>query len=117
MSEEYQMFYSYDPDTHEVTPIIGEDAVNQWATEFERTKRRRLFLAEIPPNIRVSTVFLGLNHQYEEGPPLVFETMVFGGAHDQAWEERYSTYDEAKAGHEAMIERVLESLKPKQLEE
>jgi hypothetical protein len=46
----------------------------------------------------VSTVFLGLDHQWGDGPPLVFETMIFGGEHDQ-YQERYSTWDEAEAGH------------------
>jgi hypothetical protein len=56
--------------------------------------------------IMVSTVFLGLDHSYsEEGPPILFETMVFNGPlHDEM--ERYATYDEAEAGHAIMIERV-----------
>lgn len=53
----------------------------------------------------VTTVWLGLNHQFfEEGPPLIFETMIFvenefpgGEAFD--YQERYSTLAEAKAGH------------------
>ena len=27
----------------------------------------------------VSTVFLGMDHQFGEGPPILWETMVFGG--------------------------------------
>lgn len=47
----------------------------------------------------VSTMFLGLNHRYHgDGPPLVFETMIFGGEHDQ-WQERCSTWAEAEAMH------------------
>jgi len=46
----------------------------------------------------VSTVWLGLDHGYGGGPPLIFETMVFGGAHDEdQW--RYPTEVEALAGH------------------
>lgn len=48
--------------------------------------------------VRLSTVFLGLDHNFcPEGPPLLFETMTFGGG----WEvcERYATWDEAEAGH------------------
>ncbi|WP_166903861.1 hypothetical protein [Mycobacterium sp. DL440] len=31
----------------------------------------------------VSTVWLGLNHSFtDDGPPIIFETMVFGGVHD-----------------------------------
>lgn len=32
---------------------------------------------------RVSTVFLGLNHAYDDGPPQVFETVIFGGPLDR----------------------------------
>lgn len=49
----------------------------------------------------VSTVFLGLDHQYGDGPPLLFETMVFG---EEDWVEqymdRYATWEQAERGHE-----------------
>jgi hypothetical protein len=48
--------------------------------------------------VYVSTVFLGLDHSFGEGPPQLFETMIFGGEHDE-YQERYSTWDEAEAGH------------------
>lgn len=35
-----------------------------------------------------------------------FETMIFGGEHDQ-YQERYSTWDEAEAGHKRAIELVF----------
>jgi len=47
---------------------------------------------------RVSTVFLGLDHNWGEGPPVLFETMVFGGRFDQhQW--RYVTWNGAESGH------------------
>ena len=51
----------------------------------------------------VSTVFLGVNHAFLPGPPMIFETMIFEG--DRAgdlW--RYSTWDEAEAGHRRVCE-------------
>jgi len=75
-----------------------------WAKWYETGNRR--VADDSVGDIRVSTVFLGLNHNYGEGPPTLYETMVFGGPHDQEWEERYCTWDEAVAGHAAMIERV-----------
>lgn len=56
----------------------------------------------------VSTVFLGINHRFGNGPPLLFETMVFGGILDQE-QERYTTWEEAEEGHRAMVDRVTES--------
>lgn len=57
---------------------------------------------------RVSTVWLGLNHNFDvSGPPLIFETMVFPS--EKEWSEldcrRYATEQEALAGHRAMVEK------------
>jgi hypothetical protein len=63
----------------------------------------------------VSTVFLGLDHRhFGDGPPLLFETMVFAnkGAGEGFPDEldgrmnRYSTWDEAEAGHAEMVAEV-----------
>lgn len=48
--------------------------------------------------IRVSTVFLGLDHGFGPGAPVLWETMIFGGPHDE-YQERYTSYDDALAGH------------------
>jgi hypothetical protein len=56
-------------------------------------------------DVTVSTVWLGLDHSFDGGPPLIFETMIFGGEHDQ-YQERYSTLEEARAGHERAVERA-----------
>lgn len=57
-------------------------------------------------DVRISTVFLGLNHGWHDhGPPIVFETMIFGGAHDD-YQERYATWDEAVAGHATAVALV-----------
>lgn len=50
-------------------------------------------------DVRVSTVFLGLNHRWGPGPPLLFETMLFSEKRDVDWQERCSTWDEALAMH------------------
>ena len=56
----------------------------------------------------VSTVFLGQDHSFEKnGPPLLFETMVFGGPQDGEM-ERCSTWAEAEAMHARMCERLRE---------
>lgn len=52
-------------------------------------------------DIRVSTVFLGLDHAFMGGTPILFETMIFGGPHDGRT-RRYSTLDEALEGHQDM---------------
>jgi hypothetical protein len=54
-------------------------------------------------DIEISTVFLCLDHSYgEDGPPILFETMIFGGEND-GWMKRYCTYDEALEGHNIVV--------------
>lgn len=66
--------------------------------------------------VRISTVFLGLDHNYyDDGPPLVFETMVFDSAYsNHAVEDegidaciRYPSLEEAWHGHEAAVAECL----------
>lgn len=76
-----------------------------WARAFERSDQRRV-AQDTVGSVRVSTVFLGLNHRFgDEGPPLIFETMIFGGWHDQ-YQERFSTWEEAEAGHAKALRLV-----------
>lgn len=51
----------------------------------------------------VSTVFLGVDYGFGEGPPLVFETMLFTNDErdDSIW--HYATWNEAIAGHNAVV--------------
>lgn len=54
---------------------------------------------------RVSTVFLVIDHSFGDGPPVVFETMIFGGRHEgQQW--RYVTWDQAADGHREIVEAL-----------
>lgn len=48
-----------------------------WAKLFEDRKYARIALTILPDGKEVSTVWLGLDHNYFGGPPLIFETMVF----------------------------------------
>lgn len=90
---------------HEAVPV---DDLYEWGAWFQ-TANRHIAQDEPLPGVRVSTVFLGLDHRYGgDGPPLIFESMVFGGELDQEM-DRYSTWEEAERGHAAMIERVKAS--------
>lgn len=64
----------------------------------------------IQDDVRVSTVFLGLDHSFgRQGPPVLFETMVFQDHHSVAC-ERYATWAEAEEGHKKW---VLDVFKPR----
>lgn len=53
----------------------------------------------------VSTVFLGLNHSFDDREPILFETLVFGGPLDGDM-KRYATYDQAERGHAKVVAEV-----------
>ena len=81
------------------------DDILEWAMWFETADR---FVANItlPNKVQVSTVFLGLNHSFGGGTPILFETMIFGGKHNE-YQERYATWEEAEAGHLRAVELAL----------
>lgn len=61
----------------------------------------------------ISTVFLGFDHSYGDGPPLLFETMIFNEIGCQAYESyqpRFSTWDEAIEGHAAAVAMVKQHM-------
>ena len=86
---------------HEVVP---EEDVTTWARWLE--KANTTIACYEADGVRVSTAFLGLDHNYRgEGPPLLFETMVFGGKHDGCqW--RCSTWLEAQDQHMMVVGKV-----------
>ncbi len=95
-------------------PVVVKDLM-LWAAAFEDNDKRIVRqntvteLGELVSpfkSVFVSTVFLGLDHNFMgEGPPIVFETMVFGGPFNHTmW--RYATWDEAVKGHEQLVKMV-----------
>jgi len=84
--------------------VVPCSDVIEWGKFFQDSDRRRVARTEIG-DVLVSTVFLGIDHRWGDGPPLIFETMVFGGELDQEM-DRYSTWEEAIKGHETMVKRV-----------
>lgn len=86
--------YILGPDGRTPEPV---DDIRAWGRWFETADRQ--IADDYVGDTRVSTVFLGLDHSFGRGgPPLVFETMIFGGGlSDREW--RYATYEEAEAGH------------------
>ena len=87
-------------DGHTAVPC---DDVIAWGRQFEMANRQ--VAKDIVGDVVVSTVFLGLDHSFGEGPPLLFETMIFGGPFDQE-QERYTTWEQAEAGHKAMLTKA-----------
>lgn len=82
---------------------VACDDLMKWAKWYE-TVDRHVAKTDISDEVNVSTVFLGLNHNYGDGEPVLFETMVFGGELDEEM-ERYSTWEEAKEGHKRWVDK------------
>lgn len=81
---------------------LKEEDLMAWTKTFETTNRT-IALDKLDNDITVSTVFLGLDHGFGDGPPLLFETMVFVGD-DTPDMDRYSTKEEAIEGHFKFVE-------------
>lgn len=88
--------------------VVKVNSVVEWARWFESADRH---VASTTKNsVMVSTVFIGIDHSFGEGPPMLFETMIFGGEHDQ-YQDRCSTWEQAEAMHRAACELAF----PKQM--
>ena len=87
-------------------PVPEPDLV-KWAL-WLGSAGRRVAITEIG-KITVSTVFLGCDHSFGRGQPILFETVVFGGPLNEE-QERYHTRAEAIAGHVTMLARVQAAL-------
>jgi len=75
--------------------------------EYARVARTRITSASDPDTEwDVSTVWLGVNYSFGEGPPIIFETMVFGSGDGDQYMQRYSTEEQARAGHAETVTLV-----------
>lgn len=101
------------PQYSEVEPV----SLKEWGAWFEGSLNKRVVDKTDVDDARVSTVFLGLDHSFGGlGPPLLFETMIFGGEYDQCcW--RYTTLDQAKAGHIRVVVQLTAGVDPHTSEE
>lgn len=80
----------------------------EWARWFE-TAERHIGDTTIGDS-RISTVFIGIDHSFGYGPPLLFETMVFGGPMNE-FQDRYTTRAEALAGHESVCQQAAAAIR------
>lgn len=91
--------------------------MQQWGRLLLDEEYRRVGDDTLPSGARVSTVWLGLDHNFSGcGPPLVFETIILL---EGSWPEadlrryhdmrRYATREQALAGHAEMVEKWREA--------
>ena len=87
---------------------VAEANIRAWAQWFETTaltervvKKTRVQVAA--DLVEVSTVFLGMDYNFGgDGPPVLWETCIFGGPLDrEIW--RYRSREDAETGHMAVV--------------
>jgi hypothetical protein len=88
-------------------PVLEPDLL-VWAA-WQTASHCRLAWDDYGPRGTVSTVFLGVDHNFggrEGEPPILWETMIFGGPLHGTM-RRYPNREEALAGHFALIDLLL----------
>lgn len=87
-------------------PILEPD-LHTWATWFETAERH--VAQQYIGGVYVSTVFLGIDHNFGfGGPPILYKTMIFGGKHDE-YQMRSATKHAALSNHDEAVAMVRDS--------
>ncbi len=82
----------------------SEISILEWGQKMQDPKYKIVAKTKVRKAL-VSTVWLGINHQFGTGPPLIFETMVFG-ENEEDITERYSKLKAAEMGHHFIVAKL-----------
>ena len=93
-------WYILTADNQPVAVSVTEAA--QW---MEDNPERKAVKQDHVDDVFVSTVFLGLDHSWNNKGLILWETMIFGGINDQ-YQERYNSYEDALEGHQRAINLI-----------
>ncbi len=77
---------------------VHEPNLVKWGA-FLISDARRLRQDILQDDTCVSTVFTGIDYC---SPPRLWETIIFGGSHDQ-YQDRYTSREDALAGHDKAL--------------
>lgn len=86
---------------------VKATSVIEAAEWLEKNPERKAVKQEHIGDVRISTVFLGLDHAWPKNDitPVLWETMIFGGEHDQ-YMDRYTSHEDALEGHQTALNLV-----------
>ena len=92
---------------HEFYILKGKEVYNashqEWSEYFN--SHDRVVKQTKIDKITISTVFIGVDHNFDSyGPPSVFETMTFN-AGEEYW-SLYATWDKAIDGHNKIVDTI-----------
>ena len=87
--------------------------MHQWAEKLEDENYTHIARDVIGPAepldpaplITVSTVWLGVNPNWRNDEPLIYETLIIGGGYD-ATGMRYATEKQAREGHRRVVDEL-----------
>ena len=94
------MWYILDKNNKPIRSTIVD--CGKW---LKNNPERKAVKQEYVGDVRISTVFLGLDHAWESDIPVLWETMIFGGEHDQ-YMDRYTSYEDALEGHQTALNLI-----------
>lgn len=100
------MYYILD----ESNEPVKVEVITDWLNKFNEGMRR---VAKDESNgVSISTVFLGIDHGFGGAEkPVLWETMCFSHNPDYSdYQERYTSYKDALAGHEKAVKAVREGI-------
>lgn len=88
---------------------VPEPDLKKWGKWFQDNPKDRIVKQETIGDLKISTVFLGLDHRWtnDSGPPILWETMVFGGEMDSEQMRCTGSRADAEAMHQRMIREVI----------
>jgi hypothetical protein len=85
---------------------VPMDDLGVWGQWMQEANRCVAF-DTTPKGMKVSTVFLGLDHRFiSRGAPILWETRIFGGAED-GYQRRYTKRADAVRGHATALKLAL----------
>lgn len=83
---------------------VATKSIMEWGKDYDAKERH--VGNDMIGDIHVSTVFLGIDHRHSKnGFPILWETMIFGGDHDN-YQVRYTSHDDAVKGHAEAVALV-----------
>jgi hypothetical protein len=85
-------------------PVVAASVIEA-AEWLDKNPERKAVKQEHIGDIFISTVFLGLDHAWDSDIPVLWETMIFEGEHDQ-YMDRYTSYEDALEGHQIALNLV-----------
>jgi hypothetical protein len=82
---------------------VPEPKMERFYAWLAHPEKRMIGCDDLPDDVRISTVFLGIDHNHSgRGPPVLWETMIFGGPHD-GYQRRYTSRGAAFEGHNVAV--------------